>query len=197
MVQIIRLMLLIDGQAGIPSGRGGSSGLEGDSGAGKEGDQAPVYGLTVSGPGLVPYVDPAFRVEAGRHPLDLVVEAPGRAPQAKTASSSGILGDVNAVGQIDLTDASLIAVYLNDPSDPSLPAGLGEPVGPSAWLSPNPFDGDVFRRRALYAVDNSPACFTRIRVRPSPPGEESEPVGVLDLEFYPHPTVRRLYAAWS
>ena len=48
------------------------------------------------------------------------------------------LGDVDADGQVDLTDAWLIAVYLNDPSDPSLPAGIGEPVGPAASLSPDP-----------------------------------------------------------
>ena len=59
-VQAPRSMLLIDGQAGIPSGRGGSSGSGGEAGAGEDGEAAPVYGLTVSGPGLVAYVDPAF-----------------------------------------------------------------------------------------------------------------------------------------
>ena len=39
------------------------------------------------------------------------------------------LGDVNADGRVDLTDAHLIAAYLNDPSDPSLPPGIGQPVG--------------------------------------------------------------------
>ena len=48
------------------------------------------------------------------------------------------LGDVDADGQVDLTDAWLIAAYLNDPSDPALPAGIGEPVGPAASLSPDP-----------------------------------------------------------
>ena len=48
------------------------------------------------------------------------------------------LGDVDADGQVDLADAWLIATYLNDPSDPSLPAGIGEPVGPAASLSPDP-----------------------------------------------------------
>ena len=172
-VQATRSMLLIDGQAGIPSGGGGSTGLEGQ--AAEDGvESAPVYGLTISGPGLVPYVDPAFRVEAGMPPLDLVVQAPGRVPPAKAASSGRILGDVDntgsvdvfdallvamysydssivmpnngdislgdvdADGQVDLADAWLIATYLNDPSDPSLPAGIGEPVGPAASLSPDP-----------------------------------------------------------
>ena len=38
-------------------------------------------------------------------------------------------GDVNADGRVDLTDAWLIAAYLNDPSDSTLPSGIGEPVG--------------------------------------------------------------------
>ena len=48
------------------------------------------------------------------------------------------LGDVDADGQVDLTDAWLIAVWLNDPSDPALPAGIGELVGPAASLTPDP-----------------------------------------------------------
>ena len=170
--KITRRMLLIDGQAGIPSGAGGTSGLGGESDAGED-RETPVYGLTVSGPGLVPYVDPAFRVEAGRAPLDLVIEAPGRVPPAKVAAggilgdvdnTGGVdffdallvalysqdsrivmpnngdisLGDVDADGQVDLSDAWAIAAWLNDPSDPSLPSGIGEAVGPAASLGPDP-----------------------------------------------------------
>ena len=39
------------------------------------------------------------------------------------------LGDVNADGRINSTDAYLIAAWLNDPSDPTLPAGIGEGGG--------------------------------------------------------------------
>ena len=39
------------------------------------------------------------------------------------------LGDVNADGRIDFTDAYLIAGWLNDPSDPTVPAGIGEGGG--------------------------------------------------------------------
>ena len=114
--QHTRRMVLIDGQAGIPSGGGASStGLEGDSGS-RNGESAPVYGLTVSGPGLVPYIDPAFRVEAGMAPLDLVVEAPGSAPSAKAASSSRLLGDVDNTGGVDFFDALLVALYSQDAS---------------------------------------------------------------------------------
>ena len=48
------------------------------------------------------------------------------------------LGDVNADGQVDLSDAWVIAAWLNHPSDPSIPSGIGEPVGPAASLSPDP-----------------------------------------------------------
>ena len=169
-------MLLIDGQAGISSAGRSREAAAVAAPADEAGrDGAPAYGLTVSAPGRVPYVDPAFRVEAGTAPLDIVLEAPGRAPSAKAASSGRILGDVdntggvdffdallvalysqdarlvlpndgditlgdvNADGRVDLTDAWLIAAYLNDPADPSLPAGIGEPVGAAtASLSPDP-----------------------------------------------------------
>ncbi len=38
------------------------------------------------------------------------------------------LGDVNRDGRIDITDAYLIATYSVNPTDPSLPAGIGTPV---------------------------------------------------------------------
>ena len=172
--KITRRMLLIDGQAGIAGGRAGSSGVTSGAAGGEEAGEAPVYGLTVSVPGLVPYVDPALRVEAGLAPVEVVLEAPGPASSAKAASSGGVLGDVdntggvdffdallvalysqdsrivmpnngvislgdvNADGRVDLADAWLIAAWLNDPSDPSLPAGIGQAVGPAASLSPDP-----------------------------------------------------------
>ena len=63
-------MVLIDGQAGV-SPAGAASVWSGASGGGSDGEQ--VYGLIVSGEGLVPYVDSAFRVEAGMAPVELVV----------------------------------------------------------------------------------------------------------------------------
>ncbi len=169
-VQATRSMLLIDGQAGYRDpARPGAAPAEEEAGA-----TAPVYGLTVSAPGLVPCVDPAFRVTAGMAPLDLLLEAPGPGPSAKAATEGRILGDVdntgsvnffdallvalysrnpaivmpnhgdialgdvNADGQIDLSDAWALAAWLNDPSDPALPSGIGEPVGPAASLAPDP-----------------------------------------------------------
>ena len=193
-VQATRSMLLIDGQAGISSGGDGPAGPGGEAGAGMDGEKAQLYGLTISGPGLVPYVDPAFRVEKGMHPLDLVVEAPGSDPSAKAASSGGILGDVDNTGEVDFSDALLVALYsldaseampnngdislgdvnadgqvalsdawaivawLNDPSDPSLPAGIGEPVGgATASLSPDPstvsFSDDAVWHRFTVQAD--------------------------------------------
>ena len=39
------------------------------------------------------------------------------------------LGDVNGDGTVNLDDALILAAYSVNPSDPSLPAGIGEPVG--------------------------------------------------------------------
>ena len=114
-VQLTRSMLLIDGQAGISSVAGGPAG-PGEAGVGENREKAPVYGLIVSGSGLVPYVDPAFRVEAGMPPLDLVVEAPGSVSSAKVASSDGVLGDVDNTGWVGFFDALLVALYSRDAS---------------------------------------------------------------------------------
>ncbi len=72
-------MVLIDGQAGV-SAAGAASSWSGVSGGGED---AQVYGLIVSGSGLVPYVDSSFRVEAGMAPVELVV-SPGQYSAGKT-----------------------------------------------------------------------------------------------------------------
>ena len=110
-VHLTRRMLLIDGQAGIPSAVPGGP----PTAVREEVETPPVLGLTVSGEGLVPYVDPAFRVEAGMAPVDIVVEASGGILHAKVASG-GILGDVDNNGRVDIFDALLVAVYSANPS---------------------------------------------------------------------------------
>ena len=111
-------MVLIDGQAGLlplPSDHGALS-------AGREAvveTGASVLGLTVSGPGLVPYVDPGLRLEAGRGPVDLVVEEQG-ASRGKVAAG-GLLGDVDNNGLVDIVDALLLMVYVLDLAQPSVP----------------------------------------------------------------------------
>ena len=154
-------MVLIDGQAGVPAAAAGSMPMQASALERVEA-AAGVYGLTVSGEGLVAYVNPAFRV--GVDEADIVVEEhSGRARMKLLAG--GILGDVNNDGQVDAsdalyislysrnpsvvlpnngdislgdvngdgkvdgTDAILLIRYLADPSDPALPAGIGEPVG--------------------------------------------------------------------
>ena len=67
-------MVLVDGQAGIPAASAASV-WPGGSGGASDGERAQVYGLIVSGEGLVPYVDSAFRIEAGMAPVDLVVSS--------------------------------------------------------------------------------------------------------------------------
>ena len=68
-------MVLIDGQAGLSAGAAASV-LSGASGiGGPNGERGQVYGLIVSDSGLVPYVDPAFRIEEGMAPVELVMSS--------------------------------------------------------------------------------------------------------------------------
>ena len=114
---LTRRLVLIDGQAGGGRAGSGPAGLSrGAAGTEIRAEGSPAYGLTVSGGGLVPYVDPDLRADAGRIPLDVVVEAPGRVPSAKAASSGGILGDVDNTGSVDFFDALLVALYSRDPT---------------------------------------------------------------------------------
>ena len=108
---VSRRMVLIDGQAGIPTGAAGPGPRQMAAvGVKTEGS---VYGLTVAGAGLIAYVDPAFRV--GTDPVDLVLEQPGGKARMKVATG-GILGDVNNDGQVDEFDVLYVALYSQDPS---------------------------------------------------------------------------------
>ena len=101
-------MVLVDGQAGIPM-RGGSIGaqpLAESPGA--------AYGLVVSGPGMVAYVDADFGVEAGMGPVDIAVEA--RRDGRMQGTPSGMLGDVDNNGQVDIADGLLVAAYSINPA---------------------------------------------------------------------------------
>ena len=74
-------MVLVDGQAGLATG-GAASVMPGVSG-GSDRQDTQVYGLVVSGSGLVPYVDSAFQIEAGMAPVEFVVsEGPHSAGKA-------------------------------------------------------------------------------------------------------------------
>ena len=85
-------MVLIDGQAGVAAG-GASSIMPGASeSSGLEGEDAQVYGLIVSGEGLVPYVDSSFRVEAGMVPVELVVSAGSHSAGKVTDDACALCG---------------------------------------------------------------------------------------------------------
>ena len=105
-------MVLIDGRAGIPAPDPSSGSMPEDDGAIEA--VSPVHGLTVSGGGLVTYVDPAFRIPAGTGPVDLLVEE-AILPPGKV-SASGLLGDVDNNGRVDIVDALLVALYILDSS---------------------------------------------------------------------------------
>ena len=106
-------MVLVDGQAGIPAVGTAAQGTVWSAVEGSVEVDGPVYGLTVSGQGLVPYVDPAFRV--GIDEADIVIEEFGGIPLMKRAAG-GILGDVNNDGQVDLFDALYVMLYSEAPS---------------------------------------------------------------------------------
>ena len=96
-------MVLIDGQAGAPmSGTGVAALPLADA-------EGAAYGLVVAGPGLVSHVDADFRVAAGMAPVEVAVSA---RPNARMKlAQSGILGDVDNNGRVDMADALLIAMY--------------------------------------------------------------------------------------
>ena len=98
-------MVLVDGQAGVPIG---GAEVKARPTAGASGS---AYGLVVVGEGMMPYVDPAFRVEAGLAGGDLGVEGSAEGPRMKVAAE-GLLGDVNNDGQVDVSDALLVMMYL-------------------------------------------------------------------------------------
>ena len=115
-VSVSRRMVLVDGQAGIPAVGATTQGpvrsaVEGSVEAGE-----PVYGLVISGQGLVPYVNPAFRI--GTDEVAIVIEPYDGTPRMKITTSE-ILGDVDGNGRVDIIDALLVAMYSVDSSIPA------------------------------------------------------------------------------
>ena len=109
-----RRMVLVDGQAGIPAAQGlvrveVQELVETDR---------PVYGLTVSGEGLVAHVNPAFWV--GVDEADIVIEEHGDMPRMKLAAG-GVLGDVNNDRQVDISDVLYLLLYITVDSSIILP----------------------------------------------------------------------------
>ena len=127
-----RRMVLLDGAVTV-SGGGTASGTP----AGSE-TPGQVYGLTVSGPGVIAHVDPDFRVRPG--PVEIVVEARaearGGAAMKAAVSGTRILGDVDANGRVDLFDMLLVRLYSMDPS-------IALPDGGNIFLGDVNSDGRV------------------------------------------------------
>ena len=113
-MRVSRRMVLVDGQAGIPVV--GAAIQEVVRSAAETAAASQVYGLVVSGQGLVPYMDSAFRV--GADEAAIVIEPYDGTPRMKIATS-GILGDVDGNGRVDIIDALLVAMYSVDPSIPA------------------------------------------------------------------------------
>ena len=110
-VSVSRRMVLVDGQAGIPMAGTAPDRMESVAPQPLEAD-GRVYGLTVSGQGLVAYVNPAFRV--GVKEVDIVVEEPGGARMKRAAG--GVLGDVDGNGEVALSDLLYVMLYSADSS---------------------------------------------------------------------------------
>ena len=103
---LTRRMVLVDGQAGQAAA---SVPLPMEPSPAAVAER--VYGLAVTGAGLVTYVDAAFGVRAGMAPVEVVVEAVEGLPRGK-ALTGGVLGDVNGDGQVNLADALLVTTYV-------------------------------------------------------------------------------------
>ena len=183
-ISVSRRMVLVDGQAGIPTVGAAPEKMRSAVEGFVEAD-GPVYGLTVSGSGLIPYVNPAFRV--GVDEADLVIEEHGGIPRMKLAAG-GILGDVDGNGQVDvfdvlyvllysedssvvlptngdislgdvngdgrinITDAVLLLRYSSNPSDPTLPPGIGTAYGDGQGGEGG--EGGVIRNLTNHSADD-------------------------------------------
>ena len=108
---VSRRMVLVDGQAGMPAVGGAPVSVR-SAGEGEVEADGSVYGLTVSGAGLVAHVNPTFRV--GVDEVDIVVEEHSSA-RMKLATD-GALGDVDGNGQVDVFDVLYVLLYSVDPS---------------------------------------------------------------------------------
>ena len=110
-------MVLVDGQAGFGrlSPRGDGSFLRAELVEARPVEASDsAYGLVVSGPGLVTYVDADFRVEAGME--SVVIEVAAQPEGRMKVVQSGILGDVDNNGQVDMNDGFLVMMYFADSS---------------------------------------------------------------------------------
>ena len=114
---VSRRMVLIDGQAGMSA-----AGAAGPIRA-TEVTQEREYGLVVSGRGLAPFIDRAFRVEAGMGPVELVVAAH---PAGKALGDDDFSFDLSDLFDLFNTPAAAapdLVVSSASASDTTLTAG--------------------------------------------------------------------------
>ncbi len=130
---VSRRMVLVDGQAGIPAV--GTIPQRQVRVAEPVAANSPVYGLTVSGADLIPYINPAFQV--GVDEADIVIEEYGGAAfRLMKRAAGGILGDVNGDGLVDIADALFVAMY-------SINSSALEAHIPNISLGDVDADGDI------------------------------------------------------
>ena len=175
-------MVLVDGQAGVPM-RGTS--VEALPLADAEG---AAYGLVVSGPGLVAYIDAEFRVKSGMEPVEIEVAAYPRARMKQTQRVL-VMGDVDNNGRVDYADALLVMAYSLDPS-------VVMPNGGDIKL------GDV-NGDGVTDMADAQLILQQITDSPGPIVEPPEPAGLLAIppltltvgSFYEHTveSERRFY----
>ena len=129
---VSRRMVLVDGQAGIPAV--GTIPQRQVRVAEPVAANSPVYGLTVSGADLIPYINPAFQVGVE---ADIVIEEYGGAAfRLMKRAAGGILGDVNGDGLVDIADALFVAMY-------SINSSALEAHIPNISLGDVDADGDI------------------------------------------------------
>ena len=108
-------MVLTDGAAS--STAGGRTREQAHSTASLGVEDARTYGVTLSGPGVLTYVQPELLLQPGMGPLSFAVErATGHVAAKPTTDETGILGDVNNDGWVSISDALILATYALDDS---------------------------------------------------------------------------------
>jgi formylglycine-generating enzyme required for sulfatase activity/Mg-chelatase subunit ChlD len=112
-----RQMVLVDGPVSGAASSGGFPSSQGFSARSALLPSPQVYGITISGRGIVIYVQPDLLVATGMDPLSFGVDRVVAGASTKVvADASSILGDVNNDGRVNISDALIVATYGNDHS---------------------------------------------------------------------------------
>ncbi len=166
----VRRMVLLDGKK-TPAPIGGRQ-VEAVSGM-VDGLPNPIYGLVISGQNMVSHVVSDFQLSDSFIPVDIVIDGVESEKSTKVVAQSGILGDADLDGQVNIVDALLVAVYSANPTAISISSDAHVDVNcdgqvdiVDAWLigkySINPNDPDVRRDAPNIGTSNicSPASLS-------------------------------------